>query len=91
MVEVFNQSFYSNNNELNIQHKYGSYYHYIFFIMPSPSSKAILAAGVADKLLLLLRLTDDLAVGAAAEADRGHHDVFRSGAFYFIPARDNSS
>ena len=63
----------------------------IFFIMPSPSSKAILAAGVADKLLLLLRLPDNLAVGAAAEADRGHHDVFRSGAFYFIPARDKSS
>ena len=61
------------------------------FIMPSPSSKAILAAGVSDKLLLLLRLPDNLAVGAAAEADRGHHDVFCSGAFYLIPARDISS
>ena len=61
------------------------------FIMPSSSSEAVLAAGVADKLLLLLRLTDDLAVGAAAEADRGHHDVFRSGAFYLIPAREKSS
>ena len=37
--------------------------------MPFSSSEAVLAAGVADELLLLLRLPDNLAVGAAAEAD----------------------